>query len=469
MNKVFPIIWFFLMVSPAVGMVRPNPLFSTGAVLQQGMSVPVWGTAADGESVTVEFQDQRLTTTARDGCWMVRLASPRTGGPFTMTISGENRIEIKDILVGEVWVCSGQSNMEFGLAWDENADRVISSCTDPMLRQFSVAHTESETPLAQVQGSWVECSSAAAGNFSAIGYFFGRDLRKSLGVPVGLISASYGGSIAQAWMSSSILRNHPEYGYSVADLNEEVRQRNRPSVLYNGMILPLQPYAMRGVIWYQGEGNASHEGAMVYRTMFPDLIEHWRKDWNQGEFPFLFVQLAPFMKISPEPAESGWADLREAQLLTSQRVPATAMAVITDCGDQDDIHPRKKEPVGARLALAARAVAYGEKIVYQGPTYKSMTIRGSRAIMSFDHVAGGLVAKSGELTGFAIAGDDGKFRNARASIVGNRVVVSHPEVNRPVSVRYGWANYPVVNLYNTERLPASPFRTDDMTIPALSH
>lgn len=449
------------MVSPALGMVKCNPLFSTGAVLQRGISVPVWGTAANGEVVTVAFQGQRVTTTARDGRWMVRLAPLRAGGPFTMIVSGENKIEIRNMLVGEVWVCGGQSNMEFGLGSAENADKVIASCTDPMLRQFSVPQTESETPLAQVRGSWAECNSSTAGGFTAVGYFFGRDLRKSLGVPVGLISSSYGGSIAQAWMSSSILRSHPEYGYSVEAIDEPVRQRNRPSVLYNGMILPLQPYAIRGVIWYQGEGNASHEGAMVYRTMFPDLIENWRKDWNQGEFPFLFVQLAPFMKIVSEPAESGWADLREAQLMTSQRVRSAAMVVITDCGDQDNIHPKKKEPVGARLALAARAVAYGEKIVYQGPTYKSMKVMGNRAIVYFDNIGGGLVARGGDLTGFTVAGKDGKFYNARAEISGAKVIVTSINVLHPVAVRYGWANYPVVNLYNTEGLPASPFRTDN--------
>jgi sialate O-acetylesterase len=238
----------------------------------------------------------------------------------------------------------------------------------------------------------------------------------------------------------------------------------RSTVLYNGMIAPLIPFAFRGAIWYQGESNAGR--AYQYRTLFPAMIANWRADWKkqnpqQGDFPFLFVQLAPFMAIVQEPQESAWAELREAQLLTSLKVPNSAMAVITDVGDEKDIHPKGKEPVGARLALAARALAYGEKIVYSGPLYSGMKAEGNKAVLSFQHVGGGLVAKEGSLKGFTIAGQDRKFVNAEAEIRGEHVVVWSPQVDKPVAVRYGWANYPLGNLWNKDGLPASPFRTDD--------
>jgi len=238
--------------------------------------------------------------------------------------------------------------------------------------------------------------------------------------------------------------------------------QNSPSVLYNGMIVPLQPYAIRGVIWYQGESNAGR--AVEYQTLFPAMIRNWRQDWSEGDFPFLFVQLAPFMKIEASPQESAWAELREAQRLTTLTVPQTAMAVITDVGEENDIHPRKKEPVGARLARAARALAYREPIEYSGPTYQSMRVEGDRIVLQFQHTEGGLTARGGALKGFTIAGEDRKFVNARAEIRSDTVVVSSPEVSHPVAVRYGWANYPVVNLWNGAGLPASPFRTDDFPL-----
>ncbi len=235
---------------------------------------------------------------------------------------------------------------------------------------------------------------------------------------------------------------------------------SRPSALYNAMIAPLVPYALRGAIWYQGESNASR--AYEYRTLFSAMIEDWRSQWKQGDFPFLFVQLAPFMKIEPEPRESNWAELREAQLLTTSRVPKTGMVVITDVGEEDDIHPQQKAPVGERLAVAARAIAYGERIEYSGPIYLSMKIDGGRAVLSFKHTGRGLEARGGKLQGFAIAGPDNKFVSAEARIEGDKVVVESSQVKQPVAVRYGWANYPVVNLWNKDGLPASPFRTDDL-------
>jgi sialate O-acetylesterase len=237
---------------------------------------------------------------------------------------------------------------------------------------------------------------------------------------------------------------------------------NWPTALYNGMIAPLIPYGIRGVIWYQGESNAGR--AYEYRTLFPTMIKNWRADWKQGDFPFLFVQLAPWMPIVKEPQESAWAELREAQLLTSIYLPKTAMAVITDAGDPDDIHPRKKEPAGARLALAARALAYKEKIEYSGPVFHGMKVADGKVVLSFKHVGDGLSSGGDKLTGFTICGKDRKWVNARAEIHNNKVLVWSPKVPEPVAVRYGWANCPVCNLQNKERIPASPFRTDDFPI-----
>ncbi len=471
--------------------VKPHALFSDNAVLQQGVSVPVWGTAKDGEKVTVKFEGQEVSTTAQGGKWMVRLKPLKAGGPFTMMIQGENMIELKNVLVGEVWVCSGQSNMQWPVSASANPQATIANSKDLMMRLFTVPRRATDAPESEVQGNWVECAPETVPGFSAVGYFFGRDLRKALNVPVGLINTSYGGTPAEAWTNRRVLesdpmlrgylerhelavKNYPQalerYKAAEEKAKAEGKQPPRPPAnpaqspqrpcgLYSAMIAPLIPYAIKGAIWYQGESNAGR--AYEYRTLFPAMIRNWREDWGQGDFPFLFVQLAPFMPIVNEPQESAWAELREAQLLTFKKTPKTGMAVITDFGDPNNIHPKQKEPVGKRLALTARAIAYGERLVYSGPIYKSMKVEGNKIVLFFDHVGGGLVAKDGDLKGFTIAGEDHKFYNAQAEIKGNTVVVSCPQVERPIAVRYGWANCPVVNLFNQEGLPASPFRTDD--------
>ncbi len=498
--------------------VKPHGLIGSGMVLQQGMKVPVWGTGAPFNVAAVTFQGRTVKAQQpgnQRGDWKVVLDDLKPGGPYEMTITGYdatnglenakklNTIHLKEVYVGEVWVCSGQSNMEMGLGGVDNAKEVIAKSKNPQIRLFTVPKRIAATPQRNVRGAWLECNPQTVGGFSAVAYFFGRDLNKALNVPVGLIHSSWGGTVAEAWTSRKALEAVPElkglanaaaqvpamedrYLDQLEKYLPEARKArgekkglppppqyplnnpNIPTVLYNGMIAPLIPYGIRGAIWYQGESNAGR--AAEYRTLFPTMIQNWRHDWHEGDFPFLFVQLAPWLQVSKVPQESAWAELREAQLLTSLHTPNTGMAVITDVGDPADIHPRRKEPAGARLALAARALAYKEKIVHSGPVFDKMHVEGDKAVLSFKHVGGGLEAgpgdprllpsAGGKLHGFAVCGKDHKFVNAAAEIKGDKVVIWSPQVKEPVAVRYGWANCPVCNLQNKEGIPASPFRTD---------
>jgi sialate O-acetylesterase len=458
--------------------VRLPGLFSDDMVLQRGMSVPVWGWGDEGEAVTVTFRGHSLKALVKDGKWMVKFKNLKAGGPDLLTVQGRNKIEVKNVLVGEVWICSGQSNMELALSSSVEASNDIAQAENPKLRLFLVPKTKSDVPLDDVNATWKTSSAQSAPGFSAVAYYFGRDLQKSLGVPVGLIDTCWGGSPAEVWMSEKVLAANPEYRKDILEAyqtalkkqpasGKQARPAWKPAELYNGMIAPLIPYAFQGAIWYQGESNAGR--AQQYRTLFPDMIQNWRHDWNEGNFTFLAVQLAPFDKgrkrsleaITEKPGDSDWAELREAQLLATSKLPNVGMAVITDVGEKDDIHPKKKTPVGARLALAARGIAYHQKIEFSGPVYKSMKTDGNKIILTFDHIGEGLESRDGELKGFEVCGADKKFVWAKAVIDGKKVVVSSPEVANPVAVRYGWSDYPVVNLWNKAGLPATPFRTDD--------
>ncbi len=441
--------------------VKLHPLFSDGMVLQQGVKCPVWGTAEPDEPVRVEFTTAAgsvdgKTTSDKDGKWRFDIipAVLRAGGPFTLTVKGKNEITVKDVYVGEVWVASGQSNMEWSVNASHDAAGVKAASKNPLLRLFTVKKTAANEPQTTVpvddsNGKWLECGPDTVGRFSAVAYHFGKDLQKALEVPVGIIHTSWGGTASEQWTSQKVLDAHPEHK----------GHHKGQTQLYNGMIAPLIPYAIKGAIWYQGESNAGR--AALYRTGFPLMIRNWRDDWKQGDFPFLFVQLAPFQAINKEPADTDWAHLRDAQLHTARTLKHTAMAVITDVGNETDIHPKQKEPVGHRLALAALGTVYGRKIEYSGPLYEKMAVEGNKAVLHFAHPGGGLVAKDGPLTGFTVAGADHKFHNAEAEIQGDTVVVTSKEVEKPAAVRFGWANYPVVNLWNKAGLPASPFRTDD--------
>jgi sialate O-acetylesterase len=617
-----------------------NPLFQNNAVLQCDAHVPVWGTARDGEKITVTFAGQNVSTVATNGVWKIRLQPMKPNAtPQTLTVRGDTTSEITNVLVGEVWVASGQSNMErqLGLRAGQkpivNWEQEVAAAKYPEIRQFYVQQTKSFAPATTVKGSWTVCSPQTVVDFTAVGYFFARNLFAARHVPVGIIHSSWGGTPAEAWTSEAALQKLPDFVepliqlkklaadpelarretqikqeawyekvdpgskpgamWSAADLDtadwktmtlptlwenagypdfdgivwfrrsfelpenwdggdvelhlgaaddidttwingkqvgatigwslprvyrapgnllkrganviavrvldtggggglyggddamrlvfnagvttntlslagpwqckQDISLKttgwppsdlsndpSAPTVLYNGMIAPLLPYAMRGVIWYQGEANVGRE--KQYQTLFPAMIADWRRVWGEGDFPFLFVQIAPYRDMTPE--------IREAQLLTLQRVKKTAMAVTIDCGDANDIHPAHKQPVGARLALSARALAYGEKIEYSGPVFESLNVKAANAILHFTHLDGGLVAQDGELKGFIIAGLDKKFHPAQAKISGKTVVVNSPEVPQPVAVRYGWANVPEGNLFNKAGLPASPFRTD---------
>lgn len=615
-------------------------LFADHVVLQRDMNIPIWGTADAGANVTVTFADQSETTTADvDGQWRLDLGpmdASADGRVLTVT-SGDNRLEVNDVLVGEVWLASGQSNMErqLGLragqkpivAWEKE----VAEANHPLIRQYYVPQEMGMAPQRSVDGSWAVCSPETVADFTAVGYFFARDLLPAINVPIGIIHSSWGGTPAESWTSAEALAPFPMFadgivrtemaaadpehaaelfaerlarwyeetdpgsgahpwfepdlatddwetmdlpvewesaGHSDFDgvawfrrrfdlpadwtghdlelrmggiddidttwVNGErvgatsgwitprvypipagaLRERDNviavrvldtggnggiydasapfeivradgvgealalagpwrcrfstaldwssppprgarrnastPTVLYNGMIAPLIPYAIRGVIWYQGESNADRPEQ--YRSLFPAMIADWRARWGQGDFPFLFVQIAPFRDQPPE--------IREAQLLSWLRTENTAMVVTIDCGDAEDIHPAHKQPVGARLALAARALAYDEEIEYSGPVCDSLRIDGPRVTLHFTHVGGGLVAKDGGLRGFTIAGADGAFVPAHAEIRGETVVVFSDQVAAPAAVRYGWANVADGNLFNAADLPASPFRTD---------
>lgn len=628
-----------------------HPLFSNDMVLQRDVPDPVWGWAEPGQRVTIVMNGKTATATAgADGRWMTKIGPFPAGGPYELTVSGPKEVKLTNVLVGDVWICSGQSNMEMGIANVTKGKEEVAAADHPQIRLFTVpkhiAYQPQDgfrDPPSVGQAKWLVCTPKNVlvgdwGGFSAAGYFFGRDLQQHLKVPIGLIHTSWGGTVAEAWTSAEALHQMADFREAVQTLKEPAKEQgtlaeqmqrwyakhdpgsaeglgwadpalndadwktmklpvlweqaglpdfdgivwfrrqvnvpaawagkdlmlhlgpiddrdttwvngikmggldaynqprqykipasavkdgkltiavrvldtggggglwggdytmmlelpedvkfrqavkidgdwrykvgvplaksgpppqsmennpNVPTVLYNGMVAPLVPYAIKGATWYQGESNAGR--AAQYRTLLPTMIRDWRGRFGVGDFPFLIVQLAAFMDESPQPAESPWAELREAQDLTARTVGRSAIAVANDIGEARDIHPHNKQEVGRRLALAARGVAYDESIEYSGPVFKQMEVKGNQAVLHFDHLAGGLEAKGGPLGGFAAAGPDGKFLWADAKVEGDTVILSAPGVERPVAVRYAWANNPAkANLYNKAGLPAPPFRT----------
>jgi sialate O-acetylesterase len=482
--------------------VKPNSLFSDNLVLQRGVEVPVWGWAGENEKVTVEFNGQTVLTTTIRGKWMVKLKPMKEGGPFTMTIKGENTVLIKNILVGEVWICAGQSNMEWALSRSTGGEEASSGSTNPNLRIFNVPHNVKMEPDSNVNANWVISGPKSTKTISAVGYWFLSKLQKELGVPVGFINVSFGGTVIESWISKPVLESMPfkdkymdltamkaEYDANATRVKpvrdawerakDSARLKNLPApsmpaglpsefkgttTIYNGEIAPLLPFAVKGIAWYQGESNAYPVRANNYHELLPVLIKSWRNDWGRNDLPFIIFQITPNRKPQTDPNEvSGIALIQEAQLKTFLQVPNTALVITMDVAETD-VHYKEKEPIGERTMKAALALAYGKDIEYCGPVFESMKIDGSRATLNFSHLGKGLMVKGDTLHGFVICGSDKRFVFADAKIDGSKVVVSSDKVSQPVAVRYGWADFPKVNLFNKEGIPASPFRTDDWEV-----
>ena len=466
----YSILIILLMMSLAgISQVTLPPFFNCNMVLQQGIPIPVWGWASPGEKITVTLDKNVVSTrTGKNGKWRVNLPKMNPGGPYMMLVKGKDLLTFGNVMIGEVWVCSGQSNMEFKVSSTKNATTEITNANYKNIRFFTVKKRMAKEPQENLEeGEWSECSPQSVADFSAVGYFFGRNLYEQLKVPIGLIHTSWGGTVAETWMSPEAIAADPDFSEMLGKLKNvdmkagKVGPNSFPTLLYNGMLNPIIPYGIKGAIWYQGESNASR--AQQYKRVFPNMIKGWRTKWGEGNFPFLFVQLANFKKPVSEPGESEWAELREAQTQTLQ-LENTGMATIIDAGDAADIHPTDKQTVGYRLSLAARKVAYGENLIYTGPTYQGMKIEKNRIFLTFDHTGKGLQAnnKYGYVNGFTIAAKDGAFKWAKATLLNsNTVMVTSDEVENPAEVRYGWADNPDdLNLYNSEGLPANPFRTD---------
>ena len=490
----------WLSSTPALALTLPR-FFSDNMVLQRDLPVKIWGWADPGQEVEVSFAGQKVISKAgSDGRWTVSLAPlPANAEPAEISISsGDKKISIKNVLVGEVWICSGQSNMEWVLASSQNAKEALAAANHPGIRHFKVKLTTSPKPQKDVAGEWLVCTPAGAINFTAVGYHFALQLHQKLNVPIGLINTSWGGTRIEPWTDPEGFTVSPKLK-DISDLiagadevhrtaqaakldqietwlkesraalekksdlpafparmpEHPLNQADKPTAIYNAMVAPLVPYAFRGAIWYQGESN-NGEGMLYYEKMRA-LISSWRNLWKQGDFPFLYVQLAPYRYGRPEALPGIW----EAQT-AALSIPNTGMAVITDIGNVSDIHPRNKEEVGRRLSLWALAKTYRQEgIEYSGPLYKSKKLDGSRVILSFEH-ADALKSLDGKpLSWFTLAGADKSFVEAKAEISGDKVIVTSDAVTAPAEVRFGWNELAEPNLANGAGLPASPFRTDN--------
>lgn len=473
-------------------------IFGDHMVLQRDQPDKVWGWAEPGEEVRATINGKTKSTKAgSDGSWSVLLDPMPAGGPYELKIEGKNAVAFQDVLVGEVWICSGQSNMQWPVSQSNDPDLESLTADFPQIRLITVPQVGTQNPQKDFKGKWELCTPKSVRDFSAVGYFFGRRLHQTLGVPIGLIDDSWGGSACEAWVRRDLLEKDPAYRPLIERWEkiekdapraqaewekavEKAKAENksvpppwtspqallagnaRPGNIYNGVLKPTIGYGIRGAIWYQGESNADR--AYQYRTLFPLMIQSWRDEWGQGDFPFYWVQLADFMHESLAPEESAWAELREAQTMTMDKLPASGEAVIIDLGEDKDIHPRDKQNVGKRLARWALAKDYKIDVPCQSPRYKGMTKNGNKIVITVDHAGtGGLKTFDvHELRGFAIAGADKKFHAAQAKLVEpTKIEVWSGAVADPAAVRYAWANNPVCNVYSGDGLPLTPFRTDD--------
>lgn len=483
---------------PLMAEISPAPLFRDHAILQRNLPLPVWGRAGPGERITVTFRGQEVgTTTDRDGRWIVCL-EPLSASlePADLVIAGKTTVTVRDVLVGEVWLASGQSNMARRIKSLPDADTVAAGIRNDYIRHLNVVLTPATAPADTVETSgWMSATPATADEFSAVAWFFSAELHRKLGVPVGIINASWGSTTVEAWTDALTLRANPawpaieaRWQHLIANLpaikteyadweqraNAALAKGEPPplprpllpygpgtphalSEAFNGMIAPLQPYALRGVIWYQGESNFARHAE--YAGLLQDLIRAWRAQWGQAQLPFLFVQL-PGYSNPIDASGQAWAWLREAQARALEQ-PDTAMAVTIDCGDPQDIHPQNKPIVGRRLARLATAKVYDLPGDWTGPQFAAAMREGRALRVTFDHADTGLIAERLPPQALELAGADRKFHPATAVIERNTLLVSSPQVAEPVAVRYAWSNAPVANLFNGAGLPAAPFRSDD--------
>lgn len=494
--------------TPAAAEVKLPNIFGDHMVLQQNAKIAIWGWADANEKVSVTLGDETVSIAAdAKGNWKAHLAERKADGkPLTMTVKGKsNSVTFKDVLMGEVWLCSGQSNMQWSVSQTFDADLEIKTAKFPNIRLITVPQVGTQELQNNFNGKWDVCSPETVGTFSAAGFYFGRQLHQMLDVPVGLIDNAWGGSACEAWVRRDLLEKDEQYKELIARwetiekngdfekkmanykkrleawkvANAEAKKngkkspqrpraprnqltgQHRPGNLYCGVLNPIIGLQIKGAIWYQGETNAGR--AYQYRNLFPLMIQNWRDEWGIGDFPFYWVQLADFQNENPNPGDSTWAELREAQTMTMSKLENTGEAVIIDIGESNDIHPRNKLDVGRRLARWALAKQYGVDIKYRSPIYSSMEKNGQKIVLTFDHVGSGLKNHDfREVKGFAIAEKDGEFVWATAKIVGkNKVEVWNKLIKDPAAVRYAWANNPVCNLESREGLPVTPFRTDD--------
>jgi sialate O-acetylesterase len=494
------------LAAPSQAELKLPAIIGDHMVLQQQQADPIWGWDAPGTTVTVTFAGQVKTAAADPtGKWTVRLdPMPANATPQTMTIKGTSERTLQDILIGEVWMCSGQSNMQFSLSGDWNGDLEGLGANLPTIRLVSVPQVGTQELQNDFNGAWAACTPETSREFSAVGFYFGRHLQQILGVPIGLIDNSWGGSAAEAWIRRTSLEQDPRFkplmertvqqetklnsAQAAADHEAamakwraaaaQAKAENkpqprppgapngwlsgnaRPGNIFNGVVHPTLGYGIKGVIWYQGESNAGR--AWEYAQLFPFMIQQWRAEWKQGDFPFYWVQLADFMAEKAEPAESAWAELRESQTKT-QALPNTGQAVIIDIGEGRDIHPKNKRDVAARLARLALAKDYGVKIVCRSPEFKSVAFADNKATVTLDLFGSELRPFDvAEALGFTVCGEDKVWRPAKGRIVGkDQVEVVSDQVAKPIAVRYAWADNPVCNLTNQVGLPVTPFRTDD--------
>jgi sialate O-acetylesterase len=491
---------------PLFGHVTLPSIFSDHMVLQRQMKIPVWGTADPGEKITVTLNGLSSATVADPtGAWKTTLPAMEAGGPYTLTAAGSDTATVNDVLVGEVWLFAGQSNMEWGTGYVINHDQEIPAANFPQIRLCQIPHTVKDQPASDVLASWAPCTPQSVFKFSAVAYFTGRNLYQKLNVPIGLIQVSWSGTNIENWMSADALHSDPDfqplldrwnkqmqaYPQAKADFDAKLPDlttawqaacvaakaagkpapappkppegpgsRFTPAGIYNGAVYPLAPFAVRGMVWYQGENNTAW--AFLYRKELKALITGWRQLWGEGDLPFVVIQLPSATPLPPTPTHH-WAEIRESQAQALD-LPNTGLVVTIDLGDalhHDNLHPKNKQDVGARTALVLEKLAYGMDVIASGPTFKTATVSNNSLQVQFDNADGLKTKDGGPVTGFELAGDDQKYVPATGTIQGNSVILQADGLQAPQTVRYDWANYADGNLYNASDLPARPFRTDN--------